>query len=281
MDKDASTSDDLSRREFAAVTTAAVAVAGAGAAMAAPMQMDMVITTADGDCDVALTHPTGKGKWPAVLVWPDAFGLRPVFRDMAQRLCAEGFVVLTVNQFYRTQRAPPFDGPVNFADPAVRARLGELRAPLTPEAVARDATAFIAWLDKLSMVNAKAKVGVVGYCMGGAMTVQTAAALPARVGAGCSFHGGALVTDRPDSPHLLAPKIKAAYYFGVARNDDAKEPLVKDQLRQAMDAAKVSAKIEVYAADHGWCVPGSAAYDHAEAERAYGEMVSLYKKALV
>lgn len=277
MDKGESGADDLSRREFAAVSTAAAVAVGAGAAEAAPMQMEMVIRTADGDCDVALTHPVGKGKWPAVLVWPDAFGLRPVFREMAQRLSAEGFVVLTVNQFYRTRKAPPFDGPVVF-DEAARARLGELRKPLTPEAVMRDATAFIAWLDKLPMVNAKAKVGVVGYCMGGAMTVQTAAAAPGRVGAGCSFHGGGLVTARPDSPHLLAPKVKAAYHFGVARDDDAKEPLVKDQLRQALDAAKVKATIEVYAADHGWCTLDSPVYNQPEADRAWGRMLELFGK---
>ncbi len=268
-----------SRRELGALTMgAATAAAGASAAV---MPMDMEIKTPDGVCDVNFTHPIGKGRYPAVLVWPDAFGLRPTFQQMGARLAAEGFAVLTVNQFYRTRKAPPFDGPVNFADPAVRARLMELRTPLTPEAVARDALAFIAWLDRQAVVNKKAKLGVVGYCMGGAMTMQSAAAAPARIGAGCSFHGGGLVTDKPDSPHLLLPKIKAAYYFGVARNDDAKEPQAKDALAKAAAAAKVKAKVEVYDADHGWCVPDSAVYNKDGAERAYGEMVSLYKKALV
>jgi len=275
--------DNLSRREFAAVSTAVAVAAGAGGARAEDtMSMEVQIKTADGDCDAVLIHPPGSGPWPAVLVWPDAFGLRPAFRDMAARLAAQGYAVLTVNQFYRTKRAPPFEAPVNFQDPAVRGRLGELRAPLTQDAVMRDATAFIAWLDAQKVVNRNARAGVVGYCMGGAMTMQTAAAVPARVGAGCSFHGGALVTDKPDSPHLLAPRIKAAYYFGVAANDDAKEPQAKLVLKQAFDAAKVPAKVEVYAeAQHGWCVPDSAVYDKAAADRAFGEMTALYKTALV
>lgn len=216
-----------------------------------------------------------------MIVWPDILGLRPAFRQMGERLAGEGFVVLTVNQFYRSRRAPPFDGPVNFQDPAVRARLGELRMPITPEGTMRDATAFIGWLDGQSLVDRKAKAGVAGYCMGGAMTMQSAAGVPGRIGAGCSWHGGGLVSDKPDSPHRLAPRIKADFYFGVARNDDAKAPQDKGLLKQALDAAKVPARVEVYAADHGWCVPDSPAYDKAEAERAYGEMVALYRKALV
>lgn len=282
MDDHRKFSDSLSRREFAAASTAAVALAATSAQAAETMAMDVEIKTADGTCDAVLTHPaSGKGPWPAVLVWPDAFGVRPAMREMSARLAAEGYAVLTVNQFYRTRKAPPFDGPINFQDPAVRARFGELRAPLTQEAVMRDATTFVAWLDAQSVVKRKAKAGVVGYCMGGAMTMQSAAAVPGRIGAGCSFHGGALVTDKPDSPHLLAPKIKAAYYFGVARNDDEKAPQDKVTLKAALDAAKVPAEVVVYPADHGWCALDSQVYDRAEADRAFAAMTALYKKALV
>jgi len=166
-------------------------------------------------------------------------------------------------------------------DPAARAAFEALRKPLTQDAVMRDGATFIAWLDGQSIVNKKAKAGVVGYCMGGAMTLQTAAAVPARIGAGCSFHGGGLVTDKPESPHLLAPKIKAAFYFGVARNDDAKAPQDKVALKAALDAAKVPAEVVVYPADHGWCALDSQVYDKAQADRAFAAMTALYKKALV
>jgi len=275
--------EQLSRREFAAVSTAAVVAGGATSACAEDtMAMEVEIKTADGNCDAVLIHPSGPGPWPAVLVWPDAFGLRPTFREMGARLATQGYVVLTVNQFYRTRKAPPFDGPVDFQDPAIRSRLTELRAPLTQEAVMRDATTFVAWLDAQKVVNRNARIGVAGYCMGGPMTVQTAAAAPRRLGAGCSFHGGGLVTDKPDSPHLLAPKINASFYFGVAANDDAKDPQAKVTLQQAFDAAKVPAKIEVYPdGQHGWCVPDSPVYNKAAADRAFNEMANLYKRALV
>ncbi|WP_331536486.1 dienelactone hydrolase family protein [Phenylobacterium sp.] len=246
------------------------------------MAMDVEIKTPDGVCDAALIHPAGEGRWPAVLVWPDAYGLRPTFREMGARLAGEGYVVLVVNQFYRSRKAPVFAGPVNFSEPKTREALMELRKPLTPETVARDGAAFLAFLDGQKVVNARAKAGVAGYCMGGAMTLQAAAALPSRIGAGCSFHGGGLVTDGPDSPHLLVPRIKASYYFGVAANDDAKEPQAKEVLKAAFAAAKVPARIEVYSeSQHGWCVPDSPVYNKPDAERAWGEMLALYKAALV
>src|SRR5688500_2182131 len=173
---------------------------------------------------------------------------------MIALLAGQGFAVLTDNQFYRARKAPIFDGPVDFSDPTARARFMELRGALTQDAVMRDATAFTAWLDAQAEVDGKAKLGTVGYCMGGAMTMQTAAAVPDRIGAGCSFHGGGLVTANPDSPHLLAPRIKAAFYFGVARDDDAKAPQDKDVLKAALDAAKVPNEVVLYPdGDHGWC----------------------------
>lgn len=273
----------VSRRDFAALTVAAGATAVAGAAQAAEMvETDVTIKTPDGTCDAVLFHPAGKGKWPAVLVWTDALGLRPAFRDMGKRLAAEGYVVLVPNPFYRSRPAPVFTGPFDFANPTDRAKLAELRKLLTPDAVTRDGAAYLAFLDAQKVTNTKKKAGVQGYCMGGPMTMQTAAALPGRVGAGGSFHGGGLVTASPESPHLLIPKMKASFYFGVAMNDDQKEPETKDKLKAAYAAAGLPAKIEVYdGAMHGWCVPGSAVYNQPAAERAWAELLALYKGALV
>lgn len=274
----------LSRRDFALLTGAAGAAAMAGPAQAAEVvETDVMVKTADGTCDAALFHPAGKGSWPAVLIWTDIFGLRPQFRDMGRRLAAQGYVVLVPNPFYRTRKAPVFgDAPFDFNNPADRAKLPPLTAPLTPDAVTRDSKAFLAFLDGQKVTNSKAKAGVQGYCMGGPMTMRAAAALPDRIGAGASFHGGGLVTDKPDSPHLLVPKIRARFYFGIASNDDQKQPDAKDKLKAAFAAANRTARIEVYdGALHGWCVPGSAVYNQPAAERAWGELLALYKAALV
>lgn len=278
----------LSRRAFAALSAAAAAGAGAVATEARAavevVESDVEVKTPDGVCDAALYHPAGKGTWPAVLIWTDIFGLRPAFRQMGKRLAAEGFVVLVPNPFYRTRKAPVFaDGmKFDFNNPDDRAKLPPLTSPLTPEAVSRDAVAHLAFLDAQKVVNRKKKAGVQGYCMGGPFTMRTAAVLPERIGAGASFHGGGLVTDKPDSPHLLAPKIKARYYFGIASNDDQKQPDAKDKLREAFAAVKRPAKVEVYdGALHGWCVPGSAVYNQVAAEKAWGELLALYKAALV
>jgi carboxymethylenebutenolidase len=276
----------LSRREFAALSAA---VAGAGAiansAQAAELvETEVTVKTADGTCDAALYHPAGKGTWPAVLIWTDIFGLRPAFRDMGKRLAAQGYVVLVPNPFYRTRKAPVFEEGMkfDFNNPEDRAKLPPLTGPLTPEAVTRDATAHLAFLDAQKVTNKKVKAGVQGYCMGGPMTMRTAAALPARIGAGGSFHGGGLVTDKPDSPHLLVPQIKANYYFGIASNDDQKQPDAKDKLKAAFAAVNGKAKIEVYdGAMHGWCVPGSAVYNQPAAEKAWSELLALYKSSLV
>ena len=283
MPADDLSAPNFSRRDFAALTGATTVLAVAGEAQAAEVvETDVMIKTADGNCDAAIYHPAGKGKWPAVLIWPDALGLRPAFRDMGKRLAAEGYVVLVPNPFYRSRPAPVFTGPFDFGNADDRAKLAVIRAPLTPEAVARDATTFLAYLDTQKVTNKKAKAGVQGYCMGGPMTMQTSAALPARIGAAGSFHGGGLVTDKPDSPHLLVPKIKAQYYFGIASNDDKAQPTAKDTLKAAFAAVNGVAKIEVYSdAMHGWCVPGSAIYNQVSAEKAWGELLALYKRALV
>jgi carboxymethylenebutenolidase len=201
---------------------------------------------------------------------------------MGKRLAAEGYTVLVPNPFYRTRKAPVLSGPFDFGKPEDRAKLVELMAPLTNETKERDGTTYVAFLDTLPQVKTASKIGVVGYCMGGPFTVITAAAVPDRVGAGVSLHGGNLVTDKPDSPHLLIPKLKASYYFGIATNDDQRQPDAKDKLRAAFAAANLLAKIEVYeGCQHGWCVRDGMVYNKEGAERAYGEEVALYKRVLV
>jgi carboxymethylenebutenolidase len=271
----------LSRRGFAALSVGA-GLAAAGAALAAEVvETDVEVKTAEGICDAALFHPPGEGRWPAVVIFTDILGLRPVFRDMGRRLSAEGYTVLVPNPFYRTQKAPVIQGPFDFANPADKAKLGPLTAPLTREAMTHDCGAYLAFLNAQKTVHRQRKVGVVGFCMGGPYTIVAAALAPERVGAGASFHGANLVTDKPDSPHLLVPKLKAAYYFGIAANDDARQPDAKDKLRQAFADAHLPAQIEVYAgANHGWCVKDNPTYSAAAAERAWTNLLSLYGRAL-
>jgi len=285
---DASPSD-LSRRDFVALSLAA-----AGLAAASPAAAQMPITesnvdikTPDGTCDAAFIHPA-TGSHPGVLVWPDAFGLRPAMRDLGRRLAADGYSVLVPNPFYRVARAPVLDmSSFSFQNQADMAKLQQLMGSINAAGAAEeDAVAFVAFLDAQRQVNTARKIGTQGYCMGGPLVVRTAATLPTRIGAGASFHGGGLVTDRPDSPHTLAPRIKARLYFGIASNDDARQPDAKDKLREAFAAAKVSAEIEVYQSLHGWCMPdmpaeaGKPIYNKPDAERAWGKLLALYKTAL-
>jgi carboxymethylenebutenolidase len=282
---------DIARRDFVALSVAAGFAATGGSAAAASLDVtetDVEIKTPDGTCDAAFIRPK-TGSHPGVLIWPDAFGLRPSMRGIAKRIAAEGYSVLVPNPFYRISKAPFSDAShFNFQNPADMAKIQPLMASVNaPGNAEKDAVAYIAFLDAQKEVDTAKKIGTQGYCMGGALVVRTSAALPDRVGAGASFHGGGLVTDKPNSPHLLAPKIKARMYFGVASNDDARQPDAKDKLKEAFAAAKVPAAIEVYAgALHGWCVPdmpmqnGSPIYNQPAAERAWGKLVVLYKAAL-
>jgi carboxymethylenebutenolidase len=270
----------LTRRGFATVTMA-TGVAVASAALAAEVvETDVTITTADGVCDAAFFHPAGKGKWPGVVIFTDILGLRPAFRDMGKRMAAQGYAVVVPNPFYRTRKAPVLSAPFDFASPTDRAKLTELTAPLNTATKTTDAAAYVAWLDKQPQVNTKKKIGVQGYCMGGPYTFIAAANHPARVGAAGSFHGGGLVTDKPDSPHLMLAKAKAGFLVAIAENDDTKQPDAKDKLKAAFAAAKLTATVEVYAAQHGWCVKDGAVYNSAEAERAWTALTSLYSRAL-
>ncbi len=280
--------NELSRRDFVAMGIAAGIVAAAGGASAADLpvvEKDVEIKTPDGVCNAAFIHPA-TGSHAGVLIWSDAFGLRPALRDMGKRLAAQGYTVLVPNPFYRVTKDPNIDTKTfNFA--TERGKIQPLMDSINADGAAeKDATAFVAWLDQQKEVNRSKKIGTQGYCMGGPLVMRTCAAVSARVGAGGSFHGGGLVTDRPNSPHLLAPKIHARMYFGVAKNDDERQPDAKDKLKAALDAAHVANTIEVYPANHGWCMPDMPApanapiYSKPEAERAWGELLALYKQAL-
>jgi carboxymethylenebutenolidase len=272
----------ISRRTFSLGAAATAVLSSAAAhAQSQVVEKDVNIPMASGVADSALFYPAGKGPWPAVLIWTDILGLRPVFRDMGSRLAAQGYVVLVPNPFYRNQKAPIVDGSFDFNKPEDRAKVMPMAAALTQDAAFSDAKDYIAFLDKQPQTDLKHKAGVQGYCMGGPLTFRTAAIVPNRIGAAATFHGGGLVTDKPDSPHLLIPKMKATVYCAVADNDDKREPASKDTLKASFTAAKVPAKVEVYTGDnHGWCVKGSQPYDEAGAERAWAELTALYKKSL-
>jgi len=283
---------DQSRRDFVAWSAAvglAAAAGSVGAADSPVVEKNVEVKTPDGICDAAFIHPA-TGSHPGVLVWTDIFGLRPTFRDFGRRLAGEGYAVLVPNPFYRSARAPVFSdiAGFNFQNEADRAKLPPLTGPLMAAGAAEsDAKTYLAFLDAQPQVNRAKKIGTQGYCMGGPLALRTAAAVPDRVGAAASFHGGGLVTDKPDSPHRLAPKIKARLYIAIAANDDARQPEAKDALREAFAAANVPAEIEVYAGtQHGWCVPdmpmqnGKPIYDKPDAERAWHKLAALYRISL-
>jgi carboxymethylenebutenolidase len=282
-------SRDLPRRDFVAMSVAAgLAAAGAVSAAASVVETEVEIKTPDGTCDAAFIHPAG-GSHPGVLIWPDAFGLRPSMREMGKRLAAQGYSVLVPNPFYRMGKAPFWTDASTVDFGKERAKIGPLMGSVTADGNAeKDAIAYIEFLDKQKQVNKSKKIGTQGYCMGGALVMRTAATVPDRVGAGGSFHGGGLVTDKPNSPHLLAPKIKAKMYFGIAMSDDKTQPDAKDKLKEAFIAANNPAEIEVYGdAYHGWCVmdmpkqaDGASTYNKPDAEKAWAKLTSLYKGSL-
>lgn len=272
----------ISRRELGTLAL------GAGIAFALPRvanamdttESEVEIKTPDGMADAYFVHPAS-GKHPGVLIWPDIFGLRPAFRQMGKRLAEAGYSVLVVNPFYRTKKAPTAPEKADFNDPATREMLVGLKSTLSPATAKTDAREFVTWLDAQASTDTKRKVGTTGYCMGGPLVFETAAERADRVGAAATFHGGGLATDKPDSPHLLIPRMKAHFLIAVAENDDQKEPTVKDTLRDAFAKAGLPAEIEVYAGTlHGWCPPDSAVYNAPRAEKAWERMMALFKSSL-
>ncbi|MCC2602282.1 dienelactone hydrolase family protein [Sphingopyxis yananensis] len=279
--------ETMGRREFAVLGTGTVAAAAfaaslwpaSAAAMDALSRRDVTITTSAGSVDAYFTAPSS-GKHPAVLIWPDIRGLRPTFTAMADRLAAEGYAVLCVNPFYRWQAGPAMVEGEAFSDATVRERLFGWMHALTRPLIDADTRDFIAFLDGQDAVDSSRKMAVTGYCMGGAMAIYSAAALPDRVGAVASFHGGGVGTDKADSPHLLIGGTKAAYLFAIAQDDDAKEPQEKVRLNDALKPRPQWHEVEVYPANHGWCPPDGFAYDEVQAEKAWGRMLAMMAAAL-
>jgi carboxymethylenebutenolidase len=282
--------ENVPRREFMGSMTAAataLAVAAQSAVGAdALVETDVEIKTPDGTCDAAFIHPK-TGAHPGVIIWTDIFGLRPSMREIGKRIAAEGFSVVVPNPYYRVSKSPqyPDASGINFATESPKFKpLTDSFAPAG--ATERDAVAFVAFLDAQKEVDKSKKIGTQGYCMGGPLVFRTCAASPDRVGAGATFHGGGLVGANDRSPHLLVPKMKSQMLIAVAQNDDKRQPDAKDKLKEAFASAHLKAEVEVFAADHGWCVPdmpaanGVAIYNKPEAERAWAKLVVLYKSAL-
>jgi carboxymethylenebutenolidase len=272
----------VSRRAFMVSSAAAVMLSSAPAAMQTKVvEKDVNVPMASGVSDSALFYPEGKGRWPAVLVWTDILGLRPVFREMGSRLAAQGYVVLVPNPFYRSAKAPVVSGSFDFSNPADRARIMPMAEALSAETNISDASAYVSFLDAQHQTDKKKKMGVQGYCMGGPLTFRTAGTVPERIGAAATFHGGGLVSDKPDSPHLMISKMKAEVLCAVADNDDKRDPTAKDKLKESFAAAHLTATVEVYeGCNHGWTVRGSQVYNEAGAEKAWAALSALYKRNL-
>src|ERR1700760_4553585 len=267
----------VTRKQFGMMLGAGVAMMLPRVANAAAVtESEVTITTPDGSADAYFVHPSS-GTAPGVLIWPDIFGLRPAFRQMGKRLAESGYSVLVVNPFYRAKKAPTAaaGGSTPFQEVMPLARALNETTHMT------DAKAFIGWLDQQGSVAKNRKMGTQGYCMGGPIAFRTAGAMPDRVGAVGSFHGGGLVTDKPDSPHLQAAKTKAQFLIAIASNDDARAPNDKTVLKETFAKANLPAEIEVYAdAAHGWCPPDSRVYNEPQAEKAWSRLLALYGKAL-
>ena len=272
----------VTRRQFGKLSAAA------GLAMMWPpvanaqdvTETDVDVTTPDGVADCYLVHPSS-GQHPAVLVWPDILGLRPAFRSMGQRLAQSGYSVLVVNPFYRDARSPVVGKGASFGQPETRDIVLPMARNLSADTHFTDARAFVSFLDQQAAVDTGRKIGTTGYCMGGPMVMRTVAAVPDRLGAGATFHGGGLATDADDSPHLLIPNTTAQMLHCVAANDDESDPEAKNTLREAYAAAGIPAEIEVYEGTlHGWCPPDSRVYHEAQAERAWSRLLVLFESAL-
>ena len=272
----------MTRRSFTATGIgAAVAMMLPQAANAVDVVgSDVTITTPDGEADAYFVHPAG-GASAAVMFWPSIVGIRETFRAMGTRLAESGYAVLVINPYYRTQPGPVIPEDKGFRDPGMRDVLMPFARTLSAETCVTDGTAFVEWLDAQPAVDTSKSIGSIGYCMTGSYCMRLAAAMPERIGAGCSFHGAGLVTDADDSPHRLIPGLKASFLIAIAANDDERSPDEKAVLRNSFSSAGVEVEIEVYEeALHGWCIPDSGVYHEAQAERAWGRMLALFDRKL-
>ena len=272
----------LNRRQFAVISAAGVLAACTGSESAAKARAGLsestvAITTPDGTADAFFVRPA-KGKHPAIIMWPDVAGLRPAYLEMGRQLASAGYAVLVVNHYYRSSKAPILATMAEWRTPEGQAKLKPMIAAITPPGVTSDTMAFVAWLDKQASVERRRGIGTIGYCMTGPFTVRAAAAVPRRIKAAVSCHGGGLVTAAPDSPHRLLASTSASYLFAIARNDDARAPGDKDALRAAAKAAGRAAEVEVYNADHGWCTLDAPTYDKTEAARTWARALALFAK---
>ena len=275
----------VTRRDFNLMAGgAAISIAFAGCApgeaAAGISESDVEIETPDGMANAYFAHPS-KGAHAAVLIWPDIVGLRPAFKMMAKRLAGDGYAALVINPYYRQVKDVLVEPGQTFRDPAVRSKIVPFARALSQDTNRIDARAFVDWLDAQSAVDTSRKIGTTGYCMGGPMTMITAHERSDRIGAGASFHGGGLATDRENSPHLLIADMNADYLIAIAQNDDERSPEDKTVLKDAFAATNNKAEIEVYAGtQHGWCPPDSAVYDEAMANKAWERKLALFEKAL-
>jgi carboxymethylenebutenolidase len=277
-DETALAAKPVNRREFAVLGAVAALVGCAGASKSSGSLLTeetVHVPTPNGFADGFFVYP-GKGTHPGVVMWPDIGGLRDAFKAMARTLAASGYAVLAVNQYYRSAPAPILTSFAEWRTPAGQAKIGPMIAAITNDGIMRDATAFIAFLDAQKVVDKHRKIGSNGYCMSGPFAIRTAAAVPGRVGAAASFHGANLVTNSPDSPHLLLARAQSSFLFAIARNDDTRAPGDKDTLRGAAQAAGKTAEVVVYPADHGWSVPDSPVYNKQQADLAMKQLQGLF-----
>jgi len=243
-------------------------------------EMQVIVGTPDGTVDALLVSPHS-GKGAAVVVWTDIMGRRQSFDDMGRRLADAGYTALVVNPFYRDIKGAALPNGVSFPSDEAWQILQPMRKKLTADAVVRDATAFLHFLDQQESVDTSKKAAIMGFCMSGAYTMLAAASLPDRVGAIASFHGGGLATDKPDSPHLRVSESRAQALHAIAENDHERAPNMKGWLEQAYHDAGIFAEIEVYEGTlHGWTPTDSRVYHPQQAERAWQRMMILFGKAL-
>jgi len=244
------------------------------------VERDVVVNTLEGKADCYFVHPAD-GAHAAIIMWPDIVGIRWAFRAMGKRLAESGYSVLVVNPYYRTAKGQVVPDGKTFRDPGIRDLLTPHARSLSSETCVTDGRALVKFLDSQPSVDTDRKIGTTGYCMTGSYTMRLAAAIPDRIGAGGSFHGGGLATDEEDSPHLLAPRRKAGFLIAIAENDDERRPEEKGRLREAFHTAGVEAEIEVYEGTlHGWCPPDSRVYNKAPAERAWSRLLALFEREL-
>ena len=238
------------------------------------------IKTRDGSCRSYVYRPAGHGPWPAVLMYMDGIGIRPAMLEVGERLATHGYYALLPDLFYRSGPYEPMDAKTVFADPEQRKVLMEkFFAPATPANIMSDTAAFLDYLAAEPDVR-PGGIGTSGYCMGGLMSLTAAGTFPERVAAAASYHGGRLASDAPDSPHLLAPKMKARVYVAGAIEDRSFPDDMKERLERALTEAGVDHTIETFQARHGWVFRDTLAYDPAACERHWETLVALLGETL-